>query len=576
MRRVRAVSGVLTVTLVVAIIAIGIVGYAEYEIATTTRSTATTTSSNNPSSLMASSASSSTTSQIAMNDVPEGPGPISTWPSSWMNVCNITQNNSGNSTTSNSLVDQYNPELGNLTLDQLYSRIINSTAFQSYVSDKTWVTTYWGTQEDSGLGYSANYVVTQFILISGGRPSGYLTTYYNIANGSVTTNYQTGLTSSCPEQIGSFQGATFNKPSPAYYETGESILITFSYDDYTVSETTISSANGCSNGFDVLLEFGTTGPLVYNSTEHVPSVCPHGPLNVTIHPGQTWNQTLSWNQTFDNGTQVPSGAYEIVQVSPPSEASGKTTSSPIGVVYLGTPVPITETEFDDTFEGFVNTDENYYNLNQPVKISGGWTNNGQQIVDIQTNDCTLSYQILNLTNGVTYNALGHLSSCGNFEDNPVAPSGSIEQTFYWNQTADSGARAKAGVYQVVYNIQVESAGHLMNQSERAVFEIGEALSPSGGDHITISSSSINSYGYLSATFVTTPNLKSVQLYSDGVSIESENYSGLCCAISYQLSLNAELSNQNIPPRLDGTYVIVLVGIFADGSTSITWATPIKS
>ncbi len=126
--------------------------------------------------------------------------PISTWPASWSNVCGLPGERTGNDTTNVSNIHKsYTQGLGNLALDQLHSRIIDSQSFQNYTAGEGWVTTYLGSQLISGPGYSDSYVVTIFILLqSQGRPDGYLTTYYNIANASVTSDCQTSIIANCP------------------------------------------------------------------------------------------------------------------------------------------------------------------------------------------------------------------------------------------------------------------------------------------------------------------------------------------------------------------------------------------
>lgn len=129
----------------------------------------------------------------------ERSGPISTWPAAWSNVCNVPGQSKGNDTTNiGNIHTSYTTGLGNLTLNQLYSSIINSQSFKNYTAEKGWVTTYWGSQLISGPGFSDSYIVTTFILVSHGKPNGYLTTYYNIATAAVSANYQDGIAASCP------------------------------------------------------------------------------------------------------------------------------------------------------------------------------------------------------------------------------------------------------------------------------------------------------------------------------------------------------------------------------------------
>jgi hypothetical protein len=129
----------------------------------------------------------------------ERSGPISTWPAAWSNVCNIPGQSKGNDTTNvDNVHTSYTTGLGNLTLDQLYSSITSSQSFKNYTAEKGWVTTYWGSQLISGPGFSDSYIVTTFILLSHGKPNGYLTTYYNIDTAEISVNFQDGIAASCP------------------------------------------------------------------------------------------------------------------------------------------------------------------------------------------------------------------------------------------------------------------------------------------------------------------------------------------------------------------------------------------
>lgn len=502
----------------------------------------------------------SNTSNLSVLD--KRSGPISMWPAAWSNVCNIPKASTGNDTTNNNLAYNYTPGLGNISLDQLYSRIINSSSFQNIASSRGWVTTFWGTQESGGPGYFNTYVVTQFILTSDGKPDGYLTTYYDVSNGTVTSNYQTSLMSSCPsgESESSSSEVSLGKSSPAFFAIGEPVNITFSEIDYLISNMTVSSESSCIGAFEVLLG-GTSGPLVYNSTEH--PFCTSIPLYLVLHPGQSYNQSFVWNQAYDNGTHVPYGEYEIM------ETTSQHSYYPVGVVYLGIPVPITSTSFANVFHGGVNTNRGQYHIATPVKISASWSNIGFQIVDLETSSCSLSYEILNLTNGLVYSSKNHLS-CGSLQENPIPPMGSLGATEYWNQTSDSGRQVPAGMYQVLETLSVASNGQEMNQTSRAVFQLGSSANT---DVISISSSTISSTGLLWAKFVTTSNLSTVSVYVNGVRVANENYSGLCCAVSYELTIHLAL--KETVPADSGSYVLVLVGKFQDGNTSATWSSPVS-
>lgn len=500
----------------------------------------------------------------------ERSGPVSSWPASWTNVCNIP-GVSGNETTNLSLLANYTPGLGNMSFDQLYSAIIDSSSFQAQTSGKGWVTTNWITMENSGPGYSASFVVTQFLLLSSGRPDGDLTTYYNMANGTVTASYDSPNISSCPagggseNQTTSGQSAFLDKPLPAYYASGEPVRITFSMGtDYTIPNYTISALSGCLYGF-IIRAGGPEGDVVYNSTEH--SLCPKTPLYTVIHPGQTYSQSFLWNQTYDNGTQVRPGSYEILKTHP-TFLGGQ----PLGLVYLGTPVPISAETFASIFRESLYANQASYNLGDQVKMEVGWTNTAYEIVDAETNMCSLSYQILNMTNVVIYDSASH-TSCGSFQENPIAPGGGPSATLIWNQTSDAGKQLGPGLYQAVVTFQIISGGNKMNTTERTVFEIGNT-GTSSLDQLNVQSSSLSSEGQLWVGLVTTPNITSVHVYADGVSVEVKNYSAPCCAITYQMNLYAQI-NQTIPSDSNGSYEIVLVATFADGGTSATWTTPVN-
>jgi hypothetical protein len=81
----------------------------------------------------------------------------------------------------------------NLSLDQLYSKIVNSPSFSTTSFGRGWVTTSWGLQEDSGTGYSYEYVIAQFVLVSLNQPAGYVQANYNLQTGAVTVDYNSGV-----------------------------------------------------------------------------------------------------------------------------------------------------------------------------------------------------------------------------------------------------------------------------------------------------------------------------------------------------------------------------------------------
>lgn len=300
MRPRRTAIGTTLATLLAAIvIASGIVGFAMYY-----RSTPSLSSSSNQ----------------------ERSGPISTYPASWTDACGLPVE--GNDTTN---VSELPPGV-NLTLSQVYSAIVNSTSFRGVSSGLGWVTTSWSQQEDSGPSGSYEYVIAQFVLLNGNHPDGYVQANYNVESAQVTVDYQSGVVSSCPAIISSSSGANLDSGSPGYYAIGEPVNITFFVVDDRVSDMRVTSATSCLGNFTVLQGFGTNGPVVYDSSKH--PGCRGSPLSLTLNPGQSYNQTVAWNQTNDAGVQVPPGAYEVMEKD---VVSPQNFSSPVGVVYVGTP-----------------------------------------------------------------------------------------------------------------------------------------------------------------------------------------------------------------------------------------------
>jgi len=133
-------------------------------------------------------------------------GPISTYPASWTDVCNLPVH--GDITTDNQIPSQIGsgfteylpPGVANFSLSQVYSKIVNSPSFKAISFGHGWVTTYWGLQQESGRNFSYMYVVGQFVIVSAFQPSGYVRAYYNLETGGVTVNYESGLSASCPAE----------------------------------------------------------------------------------------------------------------------------------------------------------------------------------------------------------------------------------------------------------------------------------------------------------------------------------------------------------------------------------------
>lgn len=252
-----------------------------------------------------------------------GTGPISTFPASWADICgNLV---SGNETT----VDpNFGPEsplsANNLTLSQVYSKIVASPTFQTLAAGRSWVTLEWGSfQLTNGTG-SYSVVVAHFLFLTGGipEPYGFAQMEYFVGSGEVAGGIVPDQTTLCPSGPSFGYGARLLAGTSAL---GQPVEIKFTLTNLSTANMTITSSTSCLGNFTVLQGF--FGPVVYDSAKH--PVCRGSPLKVVLSPGKSYAQTVEWNQTDDNGAQVPPGEYQIAAVE---------------VGYLGQifPVPVIE------------------------------------------------------------------------------------------------------------------------------------------------------------------------------------------------------------------------------------------
>lgn len=109
------------------------------------------------------------------------PGPISTYPASW----NFCSPRGGTTTTYDGIVAGPNQPLPNETLNQIYSAIVNSTAFKTESAGHSWVTIFWGLQEGRGPSGSHHEVVGQFLLLSGDKPYTVIQAEYDLGTFAV-------------------------------------------------------------------------------------------------------------------------------------------------------------------------------------------------------------------------------------------------------------------------------------------------------------------------------------------------------------------------------------------------------
>ena len=109
------------------------------------------------------------------------PGPISTYPASW----DFCRPRGGTTTTVDDIVAGLDQPLPNETLNQIYSAIVNSTAFKTESGGHSWVTIYWGLQEGRGPLGSYHEVVGQFLLLSGDKPYTVIQAEYDLSTFAV-------------------------------------------------------------------------------------------------------------------------------------------------------------------------------------------------------------------------------------------------------------------------------------------------------------------------------------------------------------------------------------------------------
>jgi len=116
------------------------------------------------------------------NQIP-GSGPFSTFPASWVDFCGYPVH--GNQTTS---IDLEDPQLANSTLSQIYSKMVDSSAFRARANGSSWVTVDWSDfQLANGTIY--HVVAGSFVFVSGGRPDGSAQVDYFLESGRVTSVY---------------------------------------------------------------------------------------------------------------------------------------------------------------------------------------------------------------------------------------------------------------------------------------------------------------------------------------------------------------------------------------------------
>ncbi|HVB95339.1 MAG TPA: hypothetical protein VND41_01895 [Nitrososphaerales archaeon] len=517
--------------------------------------------------------SSSTTTSLAFSREEES-GPVSSYPAAWTNVCGRPPQ--GNLTTANNIMLDSIAPGNNLSLSQVYSRIVDSTAFRNQSAGKGWVTAYW-LSEQSGSNAPLQWnVVAFFVLLSGGAPSGYLDAFYDLGTSAVTVNYESDLFASCPPgHPSSSTSAGLAGANPGYFAVGQPVEIELSIVDYAVANMTVASLDSCLGSFTILQGNTTTGPQVYDSTKH--PGCSGAPVDLVLNPGQSYNETLFWNQTDDAGQQVPTGVYELMGVM---VGSGSNVSMPWGVIHAGLPqstLALNESVFGQhfSFAGYVL--DGYVAPGNPFEISWNLNNNAGVYYELETSPCSYNYKILSLSNAVVFDSSKHLGCNPNqLLDNPLPEYGGVSQASYWNQTDDSGRQVAPGVYRAIIDLHVVNDGHVFTTTAESDFEISSSGGPPSWDQISVGYSSICASGCLGpapglySVVDANGNYSSLRLYLNGTLLGTVSNPQPCCRLTYEYVFNVPLDNETTQIVHGVSYDIVVVGTFDDGNTTTSW------
>jgi hypothetical protein len=115
-------------------------------------------------------------------EIAHGSGPFSTFPASWVDFCGYSVH--GNQTTS---IDLEDPQLANSSLSQIYSEVVDSSAFLAFANGSSWVTVGWSDfQLTNGSGIY-HVLAGDFVFVSGGRPDRSAQVDYFLESGRVTS-----------------------------------------------------------------------------------------------------------------------------------------------------------------------------------------------------------------------------------------------------------------------------------------------------------------------------------------------------------------------------------------------------
>jgi hypothetical protein len=311
----------------------------------------------------------------------ERSGPISTYPASWTDACGLPVQ--GNLTTNESFI----PSSTNITLNQVYSDIINSANFTHVSVGLGWVTTSWSIQEDSGPGYSYEYVIGQFVLLNASHPDGYVQGNYNLETGAVTVIYNQDLVSNCPAIIVSTSSSNSTTASTSQQE---STYCTISGQPGPIFLRVVSDSNSNQT---------IAGAQVAATNE--PAYCDSSPANsqttftFTTNSGTEWYALNSQNDAGYSFVVTYAGqTYNFTAALRPLSAtcvtlfipSGRTSVSILGFQTSATACTSTTTNTTSSLQqpGSLSWDASYGVWNYEVTLTTNQIQQGQNITAIFT------------------------------------------------------------------------------------------------------------------------------------------------------------------------------------------------
>ena len=136
--------------------------------------------------------------QVANYTGPYRSGPTSTYPGVWTCGCGC-RGIPEYVTTRLNLNLNISEELNHIDLDRVYAAVTADPTFVRLSTGHGWVVSSWIAAETGGTDvYLHGEVIGDFVLTTNNAPDGYVSTYYNLHDGSVEVLYQQYLVFMCP------------------------------------------------------------------------------------------------------------------------------------------------------------------------------------------------------------------------------------------------------------------------------------------------------------------------------------------------------------------------------------------